>query len=498
MQIDLSEALNLLKKGELQQAKNICEEILKKETGSSEVYNLHAFILYFDKKFNEAINSWTKAININPNYIEALNGLGNALLKLKKIDQSILNFEKAIKINPNYYEAYCNLGSALLKLGKHKEAITNFEKVIEIKPNYFEAIYGKAYALMKNQNYNEAILVFSEFIKFNPQNADAHNAVGACLISLNKFEDSINYLTKALNFQPKHREAHENLINLLKFYEPKQDYSNLIIKLNKQIRKKNFIFDFENQIKDKDIINYYHNINQILDKEFFFNDFNEEQIFRTNELTLDCDRHFKVFNTYNVIPEYCFSCYKIQINLKNILELFKLHFIFDNIKLQKNNIRKTMIESRPNVGGVYKGLIYCTGLDEAKKILDIIYPIIRFNIDEKINIFIKRGCTEFSISYPNFDKIDQSVKYNENWKEKEKIIDKNNLLTKDTTLKNSISGLTISDALIMKNWLVYAKKIDDMSYKKFRVEISYAKYMETKLASQIAFRKKEFLKIKEL
>lgn len=496
MQIDLSEALNLFKKGKLQQAKNICEEILKKENNNSEVYNLHAFILYFDKKFNEAIDSWVKAININPYYLEAFNGMGNAFLQLKKIEQAVLNFEKAIKINPNYFEAYCNLGGALIKLGKYQRSIINFETAIKIKPNYLEAIYGKAYALMKNQQYDEAIIFFNKFIKFKPLNADAHNAIGACLISLNKFEDSLDYLVKALNLQPKHKEAQENLINLLKFYEPIKDFSNSIIKINNQIKKKKFAFDFKIPIKNEDIIDYYRNIYQILKQDLFFNNFKEEQIFRRNELTLDCDRHFKVFNTYNVIPEYCFGCYKIQIDLKNILELFKLYFIFDIIKFDKNNIRKTMIESRPNVKGAYKGLIYCTGLDEAKKILDIILPIIKLNIDKKVNIFIKRGCTEFSISHPGFDKIDQSIKYKEDWREKEKKIDKDNLPSKETTLKNSISGLTISDALIMKNWLIYAKKIDDMSYKKFSIHISDTEYMKKKLFNQITFRKKEFLKIR--
>ena len=78
MQINLSEALNLLKKGEIHKSKDICEKILKKDKKNSEVYNLYGFTLYFDKKFDEAIISWKKAIDINPRYIEAFNGLGNA------------------------------------------------------------------------------------------------------------------------------------------------------------------------------------------------------------------------------------------------------------------------------------------------------------------------------------------------------------------------------------------------------------------------------------
>ena len=494
MQIKLSEVLNLLKKGEFYQARAICEKILEKEDKNSEVYNLHAFTLYFDKKFDKAIISWQKAIDINPKYIEAFNGLGNAYIKLKKMEHAIQSFEKAIKINPNYFEAYSNLGSALLKLKKYKDAIVKFEEAIKIKPDFSEAIYGKAYSLMRDKNFQDAIIFFKKFIELNPQSANAYNALGSCLISLSMFEESLNYLTKALNIQPDHKDALENLMNLLKFYQPKKNYSNQMIIINEKIRSNDFKFNSKLHIQDENIISYYNKIYEILKKNLPFNNFNEEQIFRRNRLILNCRRHFKVFNTYNIIPEYCFGCYKIQINLKNVLELFKLYFIFDNLKLDGNNIRKTMIETRPKIAGTYKGLIYCSGLNEAKKVLDIVYPIVRSNIDKKIILFIKRGCTEFNLLYPNFEKIDQSVKYKSDWKDKEIEIDKHYSFDEDTSFKNSISGMNINDALIMKNWLSYAKKIDDLSYKRFSLDIPHNEYIEDKLFNQIVFRKNEFLK----
>ena len=47
MESKLSEALSLFQIGELNKAKNICEEILKQETNNSQVYNLYAFTLYY-------------------------------------------------------------------------------------------------------------------------------------------------------------------------------------------------------------------------------------------------------------------------------------------------------------------------------------------------------------------------------------------------------------------------------------------------------------------
>ena len=71
MKPDFSEALILFKAGKLNEAKNICEKILKEEKNNSQVYNLYAFVLYYLEKFDASVECWNKAIKINPNYIEA-------------------------------------------------------------------------------------------------------------------------------------------------------------------------------------------------------------------------------------------------------------------------------------------------------------------------------------------------------------------------------------------------------------------------------------------
>ena len=462
MKSKLSEALSLFQIGELNKAKNICEEILKQETNSSQAYNLYAFILYYLEKFDAAVKYWSKAIKINSNYIEAYNGRGNAFIKLKKLDDAIINFNQAIKINPNYFEAYNNLGNAFIKLKKLDEAIINFNQAIKIKPNY----------------------------------ADAYNSMGATLNQLRQWEEAINCYTKTLEINPNHKDAHENLINLLTYYNPKKNSSNSIIKTNYLLRSNKFNFDLKNKITDEEVINYYYKTYQILKENLHNDNFDSDQIFRRNTLDLNCNRHFEVFNAYNVIPKFCFGCYKIQINPKNIIEFFKLYIVFDHLKLEKNNIRKCMIELRSSTGGVYKGFIYCSELNEAQKIFKDIFPIIKTSIGDNLSISIKRGCSEFSVPYPKFKEIDQSMKYNDSWIEKEKLIDeKNKYKNTKKVLEKSILGINISDALILRNWLIYAKKINDESYKKFNINIPNTKYMEKQLFGQLDHRKEEFQKI---
>ena len=155
-----------------------------------------------------------------------------------------------------------------------------------------------------------------------------------------------------------------------------------------------------------------------------------------------------------------------------------------------------MIETRPKVEGNYKGLIYCSGLSDAQDIIKYLLPITKKTISDNLSIFIKRGCTEFAVSYPKYKEIDNSMKYNEDWIEKEKIIDEKNKNTNSNNLlQETLKGLSITDVLIMQNWLSFAKSINDESYKAFRTNVIDSEYIKNKLSVQIQHRIDEFKKI---
>ena len=461
MTSEFDEILILIRTGKLEEAKISCEVLLKIKKKNSKLHNLYAYILH----------------------------------SLKYFDESAYNFREAIKIDPDYLDAYNNFGNALVEQERFDEAITYFNKALVINSKSGMAHYGKAFALMKVLRLNEAINHFKKTIIINPNFANAYNHLGVIFNDLGQWENASQNYVKTLSINPEHHSAKQNLINLITFYNPKNELNELIQK-NSLLRKHNFNFDENRKISDAEIINYYNQTIEILTDNLFNFNFREDQIFRRNTVDLNCERHFEVFNTYRVIPEFCFGCYKVQVNPKSILELFKLYIVFDKIKLEKNNIRKCMIELRNSIGGVYKGFIYCSGLEEAKKIFDNISPILKKIIDEKISIEIKRGCSEFSIPYPKFKETSGTMKYDLKWKDKEQIIDnsrKNKTIEKNQ--ENTISGLSLSDALIMKNWLFYAKKVKDLSYEKFKIDLPKVEFIENQLNGQLDMRRKEFQKI---
>ena len=394
-----------------------------------------------------------------------LNGIIN--INLSNWDKAKISLKKAIDLDKNYVEAYNNLGIVYNNLGEIEKAIKNFSLSIKIKNDY----------------------------------ANGYNNLGSAYDDLGESENAINNYSKALEFDPKHAEAQKNLIHILTHYTPVNKNYNSIIVANENLRKIGNNFNLKINENKFDLATLFKSSNKVIQDNIKELTFFETQIYRRNTIDLNCNRHHKAFNKFNIIPKFCFSCFKIQIEPKNVLDLFKLFLIFDSLKLQNNNTRKCLIELRPNISGTYKGLIYCSSMEEVNKILKDITPILKKVIDNKVKIIAKRGCSEFADKHKDYKETNKEttsfMKYNNLWKEKEKIIDineaKNKKRKKD--FKNSISGLSLSDVLIMNNWLNYAKEIDDTTYKNISEDMFYSDYISKTISPQLEKRKNEFLKL---
>ena len=131
---------------------------------------------------------------------------------------------------------------------------------------------------------------------------------------------------------------------------------------------------------------------------------------------------------------------------------------------------------------------------EANKILNDINPILSFFKINKINI--KRGCSEFYKSFPDFKQINSKepnfMSYKNEWQNIEKIEDAKESFDQKKFLE-TISGLSISDFLIMNHCVNYAKLIDDLSYKDLCTDFIHSNYVTKKMSHQLEFRRKEFL-----
>ena len=404
--------------------------------------------LYKQKNFRDALILSNKVIEKDKNipFLLNLNGLIN--LSLEKWQNAIFAFKKALDTDDKFVEAYNNIGVAYSHIGDDKKAVENYTLAIRLKKDYANGYNNLASHYDDLGQYSEAVINYNYALKFNPENLNAQN----------------------------------NLIHLLNYFNPKNSDDNSIVKANFLIKKIKTDISILKHISDLSLFEYLTKCNQILKKNIKNLSFFDSQIHRRNGYDLNCNRHHKAFNKFNIIPKYCFSCFKIQIELTTVSNLIRLFFIFDQLRLPKDNIRKCFIELRPGIPGTYKGLIYCSSIEEAESVFEIVKPYMQKLMLDNFDIKIKRGCTEFDLAFPGYKKVDDlnKIVYDEEWTKKEELIDheiSNGSQKGKKVFNRSLSGTCLGDILIINNWLNYAKLLNDKSYKKITDEIFFSEYI---------------------
>ena len=98
----------------------------------------------------------TRALEINPNYPEALNDLGMILSDKGMYQEAVTRFSQALSLNPKYAEAHNNLALTLTRMNRFPEAIEHYQVAISLDPLSPKALNNLGAALAQQGRLEEA------------------------------------------------------------------------------------------------------------------------------------------------------------------------------------------------------------------------------------------------------------------------------------------------------------------------------------------------------
>tara|TARA_B100000902_G_scaffold51667_1_gene58375 strand:+ start:568 stop:1719 length:1152 start_codon:yes stop_codon:yes gene_type:complete len=344
----------------------------------------------------------------------------------------------------------------LIKNQKYKEAISDLNELVKENKNNINYYHLRGISNLKLSNFDLAINDFNQLIKLKPDFPDVYNNLGVVYFLNGENELAIQNFHKAIELKEDFILAKNGLIKALCYKNSTTINNSNIFENHNEINKIKVEYSSGRFIEDSTIVNFLDKSIKAISKQFEKLEYDSTQIYRRDLLPLNCKRHKKIFNTHKIIPEFCFGCYKVQIEPENIIDLIKLYILFDNIFL--TNTRKCMIELRPNVQGNYKGLVYCRSIEEAENVQKKIIDQIELNFNKKLPIKIKRGCTEYGVEYPQYTNLDDNIMYYKpDWKNYEILIDNKFPHLTHKKVRPTIKGSTLHDILVIRNWIYFAK-----------------------------------------
>ncbi len=156
--------------------------------------------------YKKAVEHFQKAVQIDAKYSQAELYLGRAYNSLFEQDKSQAAFRKAIEMEPDYLEARVSYAGALLDTGGVDEAIRQLNVVTQRDKSNAMALYLQAQAYRMKELYPQAIESARAAIKLTPMVAEPHMWLADSLRMSGKYADStpeyIEYL-RLSNFDSK-------------------------------------------------------------------------------------------------------------------------------------------------------------------------------------------------------------------------------------------------------------------------------------------------------
>jgi tetratricopeptide (TPR) repeat protein/peroxiredoxin len=164
--------------------------------------------------FDQAIQYFQKALQIDPEHSIALENLGSAYRQKKDWPQAKDALERALALNPEDPEANYSLGMVFAQLNDTEDANNYLQKAIAARPAYPEALNNLGILYLHTQHPVEAIQSFEQSIRVAPAYDQAYLNLARVYAIEGDREKAKAVLQDLLKQHPDHAQAKEGLKQL--------------------------------------------------------------------------------------------------------------------------------------------------------------------------------------------------------------------------------------------------------------------------------------------
>lgn len=179
-----------------------------------------------------AIQSFTNAIECQPEFVQAYNNLAIALQNFGRPDEAVKVLETALSKTPKEAKLHVNKARALQAMSLLKAAIVYLNQSLEkIGPN-FEILTVLADLEAENNDFASSRVHYQQALKLQPKSEVVHNNYGNMLQSTGHLDEAMLHYKEAVNINPRFYQALQNLCNIL---NARKDFAQSLVYLE-QVR----------------------------------------------------------------------------------------------------------------------------------------------------------------------------------------------------------------------------------------------------------------------
>lgn len=156
----------------------------------------------------QALEQFNKAIDLFPDYFQALAERGNLLTQHNKLSEAETDFVRALKINDKYAPAYRGIGYCQIQQKNFSAAASNLEKSFALEPNVPMTLLLLGYANLSLNHHEDARQCFQHALKLGGNSAvRAHVYLAEIYAHEQKFKEAADSIAAYLKANPNAADA---------------------------------------------------------------------------------------------------------------------------------------------------------------------------------------------------------------------------------------------------------------------------------------------------
>ncbi len=161
------------------QATEYCQKLIKDHPEDAWNYLMAGMIDLFQGKYSEAIDSFERALTIEPDNFEMYDDRVEALAKDGDFQAAINMILDNMEANETFPDTFVRLADLYSQLGDDNNAVLNYSRALEMYPGYLEAAVKLGTQHLRNGRYYEAAAQFNAAAEINDQLITTYVALAA-------------------------------------------------------------------------------------------------------------------------------------------------------------------------------------------------------------------------------------------------------------------------------------------------------------------------------
>jgi len=181
------------------------------KSGDSEVlWNLKGAAQFGQEHYDDALVSFKRATDIDPNYVAGWRNKYAAYAELEMYEEALHSIDQLLRLTPRNAKLLAIKGTILRELEDIDGALDAYKRALDLDDGLDDVWMARGAALQYAERLDEALPIYEKALRINPGNEVAWNNRGSIMFELQRYEDALECFEKASALFPGYAEAWNN------------------------------------------------------------------------------------------------------------------------------------------------------------------------------------------------------------------------------------------------------------------------------------------------